>query len=504
MTTILLVSVIIIATCGLVYELIAGTAASYLLGDSVTQFSTIIGCYLFSMGIGSWLTRYINRNLLAAFIRVEILVGVIGGCSAVLLFVLFEYIDSFRILLYLLVSVIGILVGIEIPLLLRMLKDRFEFRDLVSRVLALDYVGALFASLLFPLLLVPYLGLVKSSFMFGVLNVSVAVWVLYAIRDDFPWVRLHRWSAVSAMVGLIFGFVYSEKLMSFAETSAYDGTIIYSRSSPYQRIVITKEAQDLRLYLNANLQFSSIDEYRYHEALVHPALAALPQLRQVLVLGGGDGLAIREILKYPTVESITVVDLDPLMTDLFSSSPLLTSLNQSALLSPKVTIINRDAFVWLREQARLPQRRLYDAVLMDVPDPSNFSIGKLYTTTFFELLHHVTHDQSMITVQSTSPLFARKSFWCINKTIQASGFMTTPYHTYVPSFGEWGFIIASRNRFQAARQYPDGLRYISVATVRQIFHFPADMAEVDTRVQRLDDQILVHYFDDEWSDYLIY
>lgn len=500
----LLISVSVIATCGLVYELIAGTAASYLLGDSVTQFSTIIGCYLFSMGIGSWLTRYINKNLLGYFIRIEIMVGLIGGCSAALLFMLFEHISSFRILLYFLVSIIGILVGIEIPLLLRILKDNFDFGDLISRVLALDYLGALFASVVFPLVLVPHLGLIKSSFLFGILNVGVAVWVLFILERHIPGRHLYKTSAIAAVIFLMMGFIYSEKLMNLAEAGAYQGQVIYSESTPYQRIVITKASHDLRLFLNANLQFSSVDEYRYHEALVHPAMAALNNPKRVLIIGGGDGFAAREILKYPSVEKVTMVDLDPAMTKLFSSNEILTSLNNKSILSPKLKVINKDAFIWLREISASPVKPVFDAVVIDVPDPSNYSIGKLYSTTFYKQLHSVLNEKSIVVVQSTSPLIARKSFWCVNNTLAASGFKTAPYHVYVPSFGEWGFVIASRSPYNVPSIYPSELKYVNKKTVSDMFFFPPDMSKVDTKVQRLDDQALIHYFDQEWSEYLIY
>jgi spermidine synthase len=500
----LLVSVFVIATCGLIYELIAGTLASYLLGDSITQFSTIIGCYLFAMGIGSWFSRYINKNLLGFFIKVEILVGLIGGCSAALLFILFEHVYSFRLLLYFVVAVIGILVGIEIPILLRILKDRFEFKDLVSKVFTFDYIGALFASILFPMVLVPYLGLVKSSFLFGIFNTMVAIWVLYAIKEEIPAKKLHKLSAITVLIALMLGFAYSEKITSLSETNTYQGKIIFAESSPYQRIVLTKQAQDLRLYLNSNLQFSSVDEYRYHEALVHPVLSSLSNPKRVLIIGGGDGLAVREVLKYPSVESITMVDLDPAMTRLFSSNEMLMELNQKSLLSPKLTIHNRDAFLWLKELQAGNEKPRFDAIIIDVPDPSNFSVGKLYSVTFFKLLHSVMDKDSLVVVQSTSPLVARKSFWCVSNTLDAAGFNTTAYHTYVPSFGEWGFVIASHKPYIQPQHYPDGLRYVSVETAGEMFHFPADMAWVETKIQRLDDQALIHYFDEEWSQYLIY
>lgn len=504
MSTLLLISVVIIATCGLVYELIAGTAASYLLGDSVTQFSTVIGCYLFAMGAGSWMSKYITRNLIGYFVRIEILVGAIGGSSAMILFLLFDQVFSFRFLLYFLVFVIGALVGAEIPLLLRILKDKFEFRDLVSRVLAFDYLGALFASVLFPLLLVPYLGLIKSAFLFGMLNTGVAVWAVYALKDEVPALLVHRFAAIGTLLALTFGFIYSEKIMSIAESAAFPGRVIYSQSTPYQRIVLTKAGQDLRLFLNSNLQFSSVDEYRYHEALVHPAMAAHPAPKSVLVIGGGDGLALREVLKYDAVEKVTLVDLDPAMTDLFAGNELLTALNASSLSSPKLAVVNKDAFIWLREQLRLEKPPVFDVVINDVPDPSNFSIGKLYSTTFFRQLQGVMDKDSLLVVQSTSPLVARKSFWCVNNTMESAGFKTAPYHAYVPAFGEWGYVLASFKDYAPPAKYPAGLRYVNATTAAQMFDFPPDMARVQTKVQRLDDQALVRYFDQEWSDYLVY
>jgi spermidine synthase len=203
MRLLLLASAFVVSTCGLVYELISGTLASYLLGDSVTQFSTVIGVYLFSMGIGSYLSKYVRRNLTAVFIKVEILIGLVGGFSAALLFTLFEHVSSFRILLYLLVSLTGILVGLEIPLLMRILKNELEFKDLVSKIFTFDYVGALLASLLFPLVLVPHLGLIRSSFLFGLFNVAVALGTIQVFRHEVPWMRTLRASAIAALLILV-------------------------------------------------------------------------------------------------------------------------------------------------------------------------------------------------------------------------------------------------------------------------------------------------------------
>ncbi|MEO6215758.1 MAG: polyamine aminopropyltransferase, partial [Sphingomonas sp.] len=302
----LLVSAFVVATCGLIYELLAGTLASYLLGDSVTQFSIVIGTYLFAMGMGSWCSRYVKNDELAIFVRVEILIAAIGGASTAVLFLLFDRVADFRIPLYGLVLVIGALVGLEIPLLMRILKDRLEFSDLVSKVLTFDYVGALAASVLFPLLLVPHLGLMRTGFLFGLANVGVAI-ALIVMLPGKRRLRAELAAAILVAIALGAGFIVSEKLQRAAEVAVYGDPILYATSTPYQRIVITKRGDDLRLFLNGNLQFSSRDEYRYHEALVHPVMSRAHAPRDILVLGGGDGLALREILKYPSVASITLV-----------------------------------------------------------------------------------------------------------------------------------------------------------------------------------------------------
>lgn len=495
MQVLLLFSVFVIATCGLVYELVAGTLASYLLGDSVTQFSTIIGVYLFSMGIGSWLSRFFERNLLGWFIQVEILVGAVGGISSALLFLLFPYVESFRVILYLLVGITGILVGLELPLLMRILKDRYEFRDLVSRVFTFDYIGALLASVVFPMVLVPFLGLLRTSFLFGILNVIVALILCFKFQDEVRWTKYLKTLAVIVIAGLGTGFAFSDRLMLISENATYPDKVIFATSSPYQRIVLTKNSHELRLYLNSNLQFSSADEYRYHEALIHPGMAALKNPEHVLVLGGGDGLAVREILKYPSVKSVTLVDLDEEMVRLFTTNSILTGLNKGSLKSERVKIIHADAFLWLKQN-----RQQFDFIAVDFPDPSNYSIGKLYTTTFYEALHQALKPQGIAVIQSTSPYFSRSSFWCVNATLRASGFFTHPYHVNVPSFGEWGYVLASAtDSYSVPQHFPDSLRYIDERECRDIMQFPKDLAEIPTEINRLNNQALVHYFENEWA-----
>ncbi len=495
MTAALLASVLLIAACGLIYELVAGALASYLLGDSVTQFSTVIGTYLFAMGVGSWLSRFVARGLVARFVLVEIMVGLVGGFSSAILFLAFAFTSGFHVLLYTLVFVVGVLVGLEIPLLMRILRDRFEFKDVISNVLTFDYLGALGASLLFPIVLVPRLGLVRSPMLFGAINVGVALWTTIVLRKALAARRRLQIAAVAALTLLGAGMLWGNDILQLGEGNLYADEIVLARTTPYQRIVLTAWKDDLRLFLNSNLQFSSRDEYRYHEALVHPGLAARPAARRILILGGGDGLALREVLRYPAVESVTLVDLDPEMTRLFRTHPELRRLNRAAFDDPRVRVVNEDAFIWVDQPDQL-----FDFAIVDFPDPSNFSLGKLYTTTFYQmLLRHLAPD-GVFVVQATSPLFARQSYWCIVTTVEQSGLAAAPYHVYVPSFGEWGFVLAGRTRPVTATSLPPGLRFLTAALVPQLFDFPADMARVDAEPNRLNTQALVRYYEREWRE----
>ncbi|HEY0080601.1 MAG TPA: polyamine aminopropyltransferase [Pyrinomonadaceae bacterium] len=501
-TPILFLNVLVIATCGLIYELLAGTLASYVLGDSVTQFSLIIGIYLFALGAGAWLSRFIDRELARRFIDVELGVAILGGASAPLLFLSFAHLGYFQVILYSIVFAIGTLVGLEIPLLMRILKDNLDFKELVSRVLAFDYVGALAASLLFPIFLVPKLGLVRTSLVFGMLNAAVGLWGTWLMRPLIKGsVAGLRVRAVLVMALLLVGIVKAESLTSLAEDAMFADDIVYARTTHYQRIVVTRGRAGFQLFLNGNLQFSSTDEYRYHEALVHPALMLASEggraPRRVVVLGGGDGLALREILKYPSVESVTVVDLDHDMTELSRRFPPLAELNARAFDDPRVRVINQDAMIWLEEPVEP-----FDAAVIDFPDPNSFALGKLYTTRFYRLLKERLTPDAAVSIQCTSPLFARASYWCIVKTIEAAGFHVRPYQTAVPSFGIWGFALARRTSFDTPAKAPAlALRFLDDQSMSAMFTLSADLAPVPVEINRLDNQALVRYYESEWRRY---
>ena len=259
--------------------------------------------------------------------------------------------------------------------------------------------------------------------------------------------------------------------------------------------MLTQSGDDLRLYLNGNLQFAARDEYRYHEALVHPALGRVAHPREVLILGGGDGLAAREVFRHPSVERVTLVDLDGAVTGLFRNTAALARLNRGSLSDPRLAIVNTDAFLWARSA-----RGRYDAIIVDLPDPVDYSIGKLYTQSFYAELRRLLAPGGMMVVQSTSPLIAPAAYWTVATTLEAAGFATRGYHAYVPSFGEWGFILAAGRPIPGRAQFPAG-RFLTPATERLLFDFPPDMARRPTLVNRLDNQVLVREFDRAWSRY---
>lgn len=492
----LFLTVFVIASCGLIYELVAGTMASYLLGDSVMQFSTVIGVYLSAMGLGSYLSRHLHKGLAYRFVDLELAVALVGGFSAPILFQAFAHTHAFRPLLYGLVAVIGTLVGLEIPLLMRILKPQVAFKDLISQVLTLDYIGALAASILFPVLLMPKLGLVRTSLVFGVLNALVGFWSTHLLKPLLGNRKMLRLRCVAVILLLSGGIVFAQRFTLMAEEEIYADEIVFAKDTQYQRIVMTKGRGSFQLFLNGGLQFSSADEYRYHEALVHPAFSVKPNAKRVLVCGGGDGLAVREILKHPGIEKITLVDLDPAMTKLATQMPQMLDLNKGALLDRRVEVVNQDAMVWLNEQRPAEP---YDIAIIDFPDPHTYSVGKLYTTRFYKLLKKALTPDGIVSIQSTSPLMARKSFWCIASTVEAAGFLTRPYHLSVPSFGVWGFVLASPASFEEPKATLPDLRYLTDGTMTAMFAFPHDMDRLPTQINRLDNQVLVHLYAAEWK-----
>jgi spermidine synthase len=492
---VLFASAFVVATCGLVYELIAGALASYLLGNSVTWWSLVIGTYLSAMGVGSWLSRFVEHRLLDRFIEIEVAVALLGGFEALLLFAAFAHSSSFRFALFAHVFLVGTLVGLEIPLIIRILEAEASLKELVARVLALDYLGALIASLAFPLVLVPYLGLFRTGLLFGLFNAGIALWATFLFEAEPRRIRRLRLMAGGAGAVLAATFPIAGTLETNLENGLFADPVVFRQVTPYQRVVVTHNAGDTRLFLDGALQFSSTDEYRYHEALVHPAMISVDQPKRVLVLGGGDGLAVREVLRYEGVESVTLVDLDPAVTQLFVDREELKRLNGAAFFDPRVEVVNADAFQWLQTN-----EQQFDVAIVDFPDPNDYAVGKLYTAHFFRLLKRRLADAGVFAVQSTSSFFSPEAYWCIVRTVESEGLLARPYHAYVPTFGEWGFLVAGRHEPTADGPLPDGLRFLDRDVLPSLFVFPRDMRRREGPVNRLSNQVLVRLYERDWLE----
>lgn len=509
---VLLISVLIIAVCGILYELLISTISTYFLGSSILHFSITIGLFLSAMGIGSYLSRFLDGYLLEKFINIEIALGAIGGFSALILNASFSLTENYYLTALFLIVLIGTGIGLEIPIITRILKKYDSLKDTISNVLAFDYIGSLLASVLFPLFLLPYLGLLRTSFFVGFINLAIAVTNTIVFKDQLHKAGRKLFISMALLVAMVLGFVFSFQFSGLLEQMVYADNIIYSEQTPYQRVVVTQNHNDMRLYINGNLQFSTIDEYRYHEPLVQVPLSLVPRPEKVLLLGAGDGLAVRELLKMEDrITEIHLVDLDSAITNLAKENPLFTRVNGYSLVHPKVTVFNQDAFNFVQNSPEL-----YNLVIIDLPDPNSASLGKLYSREFYQMVQKVMARDAVLITQSTSPYFAVLPFWCIHETLKTTFPEVVPMNVYLPTFGMWGFNLATNYGF------PDGTdslsvvvnkskqflnanaarlqnRFLTPEVADKLFLFEKDMLVEEVEPNMLNDQKLVQYYEGSWG-----
>lgn len=468
---------LVMGACGMIYEYALSVMGNNLMGSSHEQLFVIMGIMMFAMGIGATIQQYVVGRLLDKFLFFELLLGLLGGVSTVVIFITFAYTASYYVVMYGFALIIGSLIGLEVPLLIRINNEySASLRTNLSQILCMDYVGSLFGALLFAYVLLSRVALGEITFLLGCVNTLLAVlgtlyfWPLLRYR-----VPLLVGSVVT-LSGLVYGYTQADRWMSIVEQRCYEHPITFRSTSVYQHLVLTQRKEDVRLYINGNLQFSSRDEAIYHDLLVHPAMLTAQNHERVLILGGGDGLALREVLKYPDVRHVTLVDIDPMVVRLASERPELIALNRAAFhdarvmtLTPagiepgaKITVTAptklAEEFIEQRRyeiadvhvvhvDADLFVRRLglepFDVVLIDFPDPNSLELAKLYSVEFYHMLRERLAPGAVLTVQSTSPYFARKTFLCIGETLRAAGFAALPYRQNVPNFNEWGWHLAA-------------------------------------------------------------
>ena len=505
---IVLLAVFVCAACGLVYELALITLGSYLTGSSIEQTSLVLGFVMAAMGVGALAVKPLLRWPVPAFAVVELSLGLVGAFSVPLLYAAFSWLNLYVPVLLVVATVIGALIGAEIPLLMELVQRvrRQDAAGAVADLSAADYLGALLGGLAFPFLLLPTFGLLRGALLVGAVNVLTAGLLTgWLFGRDLT--RRGRVAVVvatgSALVVLAAAAAYAGQFEVTARQRLYRHPIVHAERSRYQEIVLTSARaggwgdRDVRLYLDGDLQFSSLDEHRYHESLVHPAMAG--SHRRVLVLGGGDGLALREVLRYPDVEEVTLVDLDPAVVDLARTDPWLSERNGGALEDDRVEVVAADAFSWARGHGGAP----YDVVLVDLPDPDATETAKLYTVELYGMVGRLLTAEGRMAVQAGSPFFAPRSYWSIVESVEAAGLATTPYHVDVPSFGDWGFVLAGRGG-RPPLALPDdapALRFLTPAVLAASGTFAPDRLPDDVEASTLLDPVILRYQREEWVGY---
>ena len=418
----------------MVTEYTLATLASYLLGDSIRQWTIVISLMLFSMGLGSRYSRKFEAQLLDRFVLIEFGLSFLCTFSAMFCFWISAYTMNFGLVIYAVACMIGFLTGLEIPLITRINQSFESLRENISSVMEFDYYGGLLGGALFAFVLLPFLGLTYTPVLIGSFNLLVASLILWYFPDRLTRPRILNAQFVALFLVSVLAFAVAKPIILYGEQHKYKDKIIYQEQTRYQKIVVTQWKDDYWLFINGSTQFSTYDEERYHEPLVHPLMGLIKERKDILLLGGGDGLAAREILKYPDLENLTLVDLDPAMTRLARQDKVFLGINQGSLNDPRVRVVNQDAYQFIKNSGDL-----YDAVIIDLPDPKSVSLSLLYSLGFYKMVEkHLKPFGAMVT-QSTSPLYSPEAFLCIKKTMEAAGFSTVPYQNSVPSMGQWGW-----------------------------------------------------------------
>lgn len=511
------------AACALVYELALIALGGVLVGASITQTSLVVSLFVFALGLGALAAKPMLRRPLPAFVAVEVGVAVAGGFSVLACYAAFAYAGVYTPAVVVASVVCGGLVGAELPLLMELLQRvrRQAAARALADLTAADYVGALVGGIAFPFLLLPLLGQMRGALAAGLVNLVCAALIVFVVfRGDLT--RRVRIGAATLLlagtVAVALGIGYAGRFEVSARQQLYDDPIVVSERTPYQEIDVTESltargTPDVRLYLNGDLQLSSRDEYRYHEALVHPALAATSGAARarglrVLVLGGGDGMAVREVLRHREVAEVRLVDLDPTMTRLARTDPRLRDLNDGALDDRHVRVSTGDAFEWVRDHPRGGTDR-YDAVIVDFPDPDDQGLARLYSAELYGMVRaRVLAPGGVAVVQSGSPYFAPDAFWSVGRTLELAGWRGRPYHVDVPTFGDWGFWLASPAAstpgppsLSVGSPPPPGLRFLDGPTLRAAASFPADRGPRDVRPTTLNRPEILEYTRQGWADY---
>jgi len=543
-------SIMLSGGASLVNEFILGSLSSMILGSSFVQMALTIGIMLFGTGIGAMTQQKVsNKLLMLKFLRLEMILALVGGFSPILIYFAFANVEGqFIFLLNGIIFSLGFMIGFEIPLMIRIL-ERYSpnLKGNLSLIFSLDYLGAFIGTLLWVYYLLSAFPFTETSFIVSGANFLVAVitFMYYffnrveleefaynkekkdfedkiktieVLDQDASWEKkelrelkkedtslsLIKYILIFTVVfgSLFYGYLNNRNWNISLEQKMYKDPIILSTTTKYQHLVVTenKKMGIYELYINGNTQFSSLDEHIYHDFLIHPVMAVSKVKKNVLIIGGGDGMAARELLKYKG-SNITLIDLDKELDEIAAHNPIFRKMNKGSfdhlnyieadgissgdvkeLKDDKnatyamIDVINIDAEKFLHSL----KGRTWDIIVIDLPDPSNPELVKLYSKQFYLSLKKVLSDNGMFVIQSTSPYHAKESFLCIGRTLDAAGLNIMPYHINVPSFGDWGYYVGWKNndtkedvkkRFKNVKAFNIDTSYITPELMNASFIF---------------------------------
>ncbi len=493
----------------MVTEYTLATLASYLLGNTILQWTVVISLMMFSMGLGSRQSRRLEGFLLDRYVFAEFGLSFFCTFSAIFAFWIAAFTTHNGFVIYGIACLIGFLTGLEIPLVTRINETYEPLRVNISSVMEYDYYGSLAGGALFAFVLLPFLGLTYTPILLGGINLLVAGLILWKFSNKLNWAKIIKSTFLALVIAVALAAVFAKPIILFGEQHKYKDKIIYEEQTRYQKITITQWKDDFWLFLNGSTQFSTYDEERYHEPLVHPAVSLLKERKDILILGGGDGLAVRELLKYPDVERITVVDLDPAMTKLAQSHEIFLTVNEGSLNSDRVKVINQDAYQFMQNS-----ESFYDAIIVDLPDPKSVSLSLLYSLGFYKMANKHLKPFGVLVTQSTSPLYSREAFLCIKKSMEAGGFSVVPYQNSIPTMGDWGWNLGVKKDAMSAEKLKENMlklefsgldtRFINRDAMTAMAHFGKGIFELSDEIEvntQFNPVLLKYYRQGDWDVY---
>ncbi|MCI2283191.1 polyamine aminopropyltransferase [Colwellia sp. MSW7] len=528
--TLLILTMAVLAGCGLIYEYLLSHYAGRVLGVMESTIYTMIGLMIVSMGLGAFAARKV-RCAFNGFVYLELIIALLGSSAILFIGALIAFTQTLPHLIadmlslppdmlpqggifdtlsflafkspYFFGVILGFFIGMEIPLIAR-IREQIHGQHLANNlgtIYGADYIGAGVGAAVWVVFLLS-IDISKAAALTASLNLIAGAFFIMRYWQKLHWRKTFVGAHLLLAAVILLMFNYGNQWLNQMNSVLYLDKVVHTQKTRYQQLTFTErnmgvnstntqfgktQQSIINFYINGRLQFSSIDEHIYHDYLVAPVLAGSARHDNILIVGGGDGLALRGVLKY-SPNSVTLIDLDSELIDIFkdpsthvnsSLARKISYMNKGSLQDSRVTILRSDAFITINELLKSGQ--VFDAIIVDLPDPSHPDLNKLYTVNFYARLKQLLGGDGLIAIQSTKPYHAKGSFISIGKTLKAAEFThVQQYHDNVPSFGEWGWTIGAKMgasplaRLNKLDKLPIQPRWLNLDLLKSAFIFPND------------------------------